>query len=335
VNSCGAMSEVAATQSTFESTFDSTKIFFRAFKHAQPTFAMYLIHGLSEHSERYAEFATQICRQLRANVFVVDHRAHGRTSCPSGSDDLSHLGDFSTTKDKAKLDCLEVMGGDALQLIHETSGDLPIFIFGHSMGSVIARWCLKLAPEKTIARIKGVILSGIPTVPSVIERLPLLIIVKSAIALGTGRDSLHRFIIGKFDNEVRQKTKNKQLPRSCFISSVLQEVEKFNSDPLCGQTVDLHIWKSMRSSLIGLESPDIFFKSLGDKRMPVLFISGKNDPVCAYGKTSIKCAKGMSDMGFPVTELFLDDCRHEFLYEIAPVKQKGIEFTQNWIISKL
>lgn len=329
------MSEVEAALSTFESTFDSTRIFYRAFRHTQPAFALYLIHGLSEHSERYTEFAREICHKLRANVFVDDHRAHGRTACPRGPEDISKLGEFSTSKDKAKLNCLEVIGGDALQLIHETSGDLPIFIFGHSMGSVIARWCLKLAPENTIARIKGVILSGIPTVPSVIERLPLLLLVKSAIALGRGRDSLHRFIIDKFDNAVRRQMKNKQLPKSCFITSVLEEVEKFNNDPLCGQTVDLHIWKSMRASLIALETPDKFFESLGEKRMPILFISGKNDPVCNYGKTSIKCAKQMSDMGFPVTELFLDDCLHEFLYETPPVKQKGIEFTQNWIISKL
>jgi alpha-beta hydrolase superfamily lysophospholipase len=329
------MSQASGSTATFKSTLDEQDIFYRSWKVTSPAVAVYIVHGLSEHSGRYTQFASMLSTTLNANVFAIDHRAHGYTSCPKGAEDVSQLGVFNTTKDKRTLNCLQAMGSDLLQLVEETSVGQPIILFGHSMGSVIARCCLRLAPTAVHDRVKGVVLSGIPTVPSVLERFPLLVLVSAAIALGRGQDTLHRFIMGKFDSAVRRSTGNKNLPKNCFLTSVLEEVEKYRNDPLCDQTVDLHLWKSMRSSLIELELPQEFFKSLGDKRMPILFISGKNDPVCAYGKTSERCAKGMKDMGFPVKEVFLDNCLHEFLYETPTVRRRGIEATTNWIKSKL
>jgi alpha-beta hydrolase superfamily lysophospholipase len=329
------MNEGRHGTSTLRSKLDDQTLFFRYWRDDSPTVSVYIVHGLSEHSERYNEFAIHLSKSLRANVFAIDHRAHGYTACPTGAEDLSQLGVFNTSKDKKKLNCLEVMGGDVLQLIEESSNNLPIIIFGHSMGSAITRWCIRLSPPTVLERIRGVVLSGIPTVPAVWERFPLLVLVSAALAMGKGQDALHNFIIGKFDTAVRHDTKNKTLPKGCFISSVLEEVEKFNKDPLCGQTVDLHIWKSLRSTMIELETPGRFFESLGERRMPILFVSGRKDPVCNYGRTSEKCAKEMKDLGFPVTEIYLDDCIHEFLHEAPVVKAKGTEETTNWIKSKL
>jgi alpha-beta hydrolase superfamily lysophospholipase len=321
--------------SFMKSKFDGQDIFFRSWRVANPRVSIYVVHGLSEHSGRYEEFASILSSSIAANVFALDHRAHGRTACPKGSGERVNLGVFNTSKKKSELNCLEVMGGDLLQLIEESSGSTPIILFGHSMGSVIARWCIRLAPSAILDRVLGVVLSGVPTVPSRIERFPLLLLVTGAIALGRGQDSLHNFIIGKFDTAVRRSSGQSDLPKSCFLSSVREEIDKFREDPLCGQTVDLHIWKSMRRTLIELEDPKSFFKSLGERRFPILFISGKNDPVCAYGETSKRCAKKMSGMGFQVSEILLDDCIHEFIHEAPAVRTKGIEETQNWIKSKL
>ena len=329
------MSDSSGSGSVMKSRFDGQDIFYRQWTYSSPSVCIYLVHGISEHSGRYSEFGSGLSSALHANVFAIDHRAHGRTACPEGSEDLSKLGLFNTSKDKGTLNCLKVMGSDLAQLIEETSGDLPVVIFGHSMGSVVTRWCLRVAPAAVHDRIKGVVLSGVPAPPAVLERFPLLVLVSSAIAIGRGRDFLHNFVVGRLDSALRSRKRNKKLPKDCFMTSVLEEIEKFHKDPLCGQTLDLHIWKAMRSTLIELESPREFYKSLGEKRMPILFISGKDDPVCAFGKASSKCARAMAAMGFPVTEVLLDDCIHEFLHETPPVKQKGIDETISWIKSKL
>jgi alpha-beta hydrolase superfamily lysophospholipase len=329
------MSTTPSEGSFFVSSFDGTKLFVRQWSVPNPTAAVFVSHGMSEHSKRYVDLGVHISKALNANVFSIDHRAHGLTACPAGECDVSSLGVFGTSKDKSTLNCLEVMGGDLLQLVKESSGDLPIILFGHSMGSLVARWCLKLAPADITARMKGVVLSGIPTVPAVFERFPLFLLVSSAIRLGRGQDFLHNFIMGKFDAAIRSQTGNKQLPKNSFISSNSAEVDAFLKDPLCGQTIDLHIWKSVRSTLIALESPASFYESLENHRVPILFISGKNDPVCRNGQTAVRCAKQMRKIGFEVTEEFLDNCLHEFLHELPEIRMKGLDITAAWIRSKL
>ena len=291
---------------------------------------------MSEHSDRYSAFAASLAEALKVTVRAIDHRAHGRTACPAGKADTSGLGLFRTSKDKSKIDCLQVMGGDLLDLITQTSGSLPIVIFGHSMGSVVTRCALRAASPEILGRIRGVVLSGVPTVPAHFERIPLLILLKSGIALGRGQGLLHNIVFNKFDGAVRSQRKNKKLPSSCFISSVDAEVKAFNEDPLCGQTIDLHIWKGLRSAMIELQSPKTLFANLENApRFPILFISGNDDPVCNYGKTAESDAAKMTSLGFPVTLVSLSGCLHEFLHEHEAVKQEGTHIVSSWISSKL
>jgi alpha-beta hydrolase superfamily lysophospholipase len=196
---------------------------------------------------------------------------------------------------------------------------------------------MRVADAETRLRIKGIILSGVPTVPAFYERLPLLWLLNSALLMGKGRDTLHHFIMDKFDNETRKIMKDKSLPSNCFISTNRAVIDDFNSDLLCGQTVDLHIWKSIRSVMIGLMKPKKFFSDWADSpnKPPVLFICGKLDPVCKRGDTAKSDAIGMRKIGFNVDEVYLDNCLHEFMHEEDRIREKGIGECITWIRSKL
>ena len=322
-----------------KSSIDGIEIFSRNWSVAEPKAMVIIIHGMSEHSGRYSEFARTIARDLQVSVVATDHRAHGLTSCPRPDSDLASLGIFSTNKPISTLDCLETMATDIMDVVksYDVNHQLPILIFGHSMGSLIARVLMRIAPADLQDRIRGVVLSGVPTVPAVYERFPLLVLVNSAIMIGKGRDTLHHFIMDKFDNFVRKLKKDKTLPPNCFISSVRSEIEEFNADRLCGQTVDLHVWKSIRSTLIALMKPSKFFISwTGTQSKPsILFISGKDDPVCQGGKTATSDAKGMATLGFKTDEICIDSCLHEFFHEQPQIRQKGISETISWLRSKL
>lgn len=97
-----------------------------------------LVHGMSEHVERYAGFASFLCEQ----GFVVcanDHIGHGKTV--SSAEDLGHMpleagedvliADVQTLRETV-LDRLSV------QCDMRVSG-IPYVIFGHSMGSFVTR----------------------------------------------------------------------------------------------------------------------------------------------------------------------------------------------------
>ena len=314
------MADISAISGTITSSFDGISIFYRGWIHPAPVGYVYIMHGMSEHSDRYKDFAIGLAKSLQVSVFATDHRAHGRTACPDGKSDLQNLGVFQTTKPLSSVNCLEVMARDLLDLIglNESQKSLPLVLFGHSMGSLIARWVVRTFPSSNSSQLRGVVLSGVPTVPALHERGPLLILLNMCLSLNKGRDKLHRFIMDKFDDKVRRDSKNPKLGRSCFISSVVTELENFESDSLCGQTVDLYLWKSLRSTLIELMDPKKF---LGDTKVPFAFISGRNDPICDYGKTASEDAKKMSH---PVTEIYLSNCLHEFIHEETRVREEGI-----------
>jgi alpha-beta hydrolase superfamily lysophospholipase len=333
------MTDVSEKSGYVKSSLDEMNIFYRQWSVPNPKAIIIIVHGMSEHSGRYTDFGSTLARDLGALVLATDHRAHGRTASVNTETDLSSLGVFKTNKQISKVDCLEMMATDIMDAILScgTNQQLPILIFGHSMGSLIARVFMRIAPISIRDRIRGVVLSGVPTVPAVYERFPLLLLLKSAILIGKGQDTLHHFILDKFDDAVRKLQHDKSLPRGCFISSVREQVDSFNADPLCGQTVDLYLWKSIRSTLIALLNPAKFYSSFQESQFkpPILFISGKNDPVCLGGKTAAGDAVGMRKSGFSADEICLDSCLHEFLHETSSVQQKGMNETIAWLRSKL
>lgn len=331
------MANITSTSSTCASSLDGTRIFYREWSAKDPIGVLLILHGMSEHSGRYAEFGSILAEKLGLRVIAPDHRAHGRTACPNDGD-YKELGKFGTLKNLSSLNCLEVMATDALDIVkhvHMKTPEAPLFIFGHSMGSIIARWTMKIIPADLEANLHGVVLSGVPTVPAAYERVPLVIALKTCLFFHTGQDALHGFVMGQFDDAVRKLRKDKTLPKDCMISSVLSEVDEFHRDPLCGQTVDLLIWDSLRSTLIRLQKPGAFFSSTSPSKYPIMFLAGRDDPICAFAKTSVADAEKMRQIGFKVDEVFLDGCQHEFIKEKEEVKELGISKTVSWIKSKL
>ncbi len=87
-----------------------------------PRAIVLLVHGLGEHSGRYAHVATALTA-AGYGVYAVDHRGHGqsdgpRTYIPSIQHPVDDLGQF-------------------FRQIQADHPDQPIIVFGHSMGALI------------------------------------------------------------------------------------------------------------------------------------------------------------------------------------------------------
>jgi acylglycerol lipase len=103
--------------------------------------AMVLVHGLAEHSGRYAELAATLCG-LGYAVHAVDLRGHGRSEGPR---------------------CLVLSFDEYLEDLDRFLGRVrteypgrPVFLFGHSMGGAVAGL---LAVERQ-SDLRGLILSA-------------------------------------------------------------------------------------------------------------------------------------------------------------------------------
>src|SRR5690606_7690287 len=96
-------------------------------------------HGLAEHAARYERFAAYLSK----NGFIVyahDHRGHGCTRAPDAPP-----GSFGKepAADKVIRDVLAIH-----ERIAEENPGLPVIVFGHSMGSLIALNFVLRHPER-------------------------------------------------------------------------------------------------------------------------------------------------------------------------------------------
>lgn len=87
-----------------------------------------LAHGAGEHAGRYLEPLTPII-EAGFVVYAADHRGHGATAGPEG------LGDFGPGGAAAAVDDMAVLS----RRIRTESPELPLVLFGHSMGAMFAQ----------------------------------------------------------------------------------------------------------------------------------------------------------------------------------------------------
>ena len=120
--------------------------------------AMLIMHGMTEYTLRYSEFASYLADN-GVIVFGCDMRGHGLTS-----PDQRDRGYFADDGGALLLaeDLLDVKSRAKDYLINNGCIDTPFFLYGHSMGSLIALRSLTAAKGEGLS---GVILSGVPECP--------------------------------------------------------------------------------------------------------------------------------------------------------------------------
>jgi alpha-beta hydrolase superfamily lysophospholipase len=328
--------QIGAEESQNTQTFvthDGESIVYRIWEPvgSDPKAVVYIVHGMAEHSGRYDPFARQMVEQLGVRVISPDQRGHGLTSTKQGRDD-EKLGEFRKGSNAQHKNAISLMGHDINELIYGTYQDLPVIVFGHSMGSVVARTALRIAEPRMGGIVKGLILSGVPTAPHWLELYPLHAVANIVKSTGLGHELVQRtFTHFKFDAPVRSRAKDPELPVNCFVSSDLEECKKFNEDPYTNHLVDAEILFSIVKTLAELEKATYF----GPPSVDVLFVTGREDPVASFGTSARSDADRMIKAGHQVTELYLSRSRHEFLREKEPIRKEGTNQVIAWIRSKL
>ena len=90
-----------------------------------------LVHGMGEHSGRYATFVVPQLLKHHISVIAYDQFGHGKTEGKKG-----HNPGF-----EAVLDCIDVIADKAKNIFGK---DVPTFLYGHSMGgNVVINYVLR------------------------------------------------------------------------------------------------------------------------------------------------------------------------------------------------
>ena len=257
-----------------------------------------IAHGMAEHLERYEAFADVLCENGFA-VYINDHVGHGQSI--KNTDELGYFGKKDGWKNFVE-DCHKLS-----EIAKKENEGKPLFFFGHSMGSFVARaYSFKYADE-----IKGAVYCGTsgPN-PAAGAGIALTNIIAKL------KGDHHR---SKLIDKVGFGAYNKKFEgRTAFdwLSRDNEQVDKYIADEMCGFLFTAYGYRDL-FSILGYVSSKDWFSGLS-KQLPVLIISGAMDPVGDYSKgvnivyDSLKAA-GKSN----VEKVIYPDARHEILNEKA------------------
>ena len=261
-----------------------------------PKAVFQIIHGIGEYIERYDDFAEFLASQ---GFLVVgqDHMGHGHSRGDGAISGYFHGGWLSAVEDSYEL----------LQSTMADFPNIPYILFGHSMGSFLARSILAKYPESGIA---CAILSGTCWQPP--AAMPAIVkIMETACKLldeTKPNEKLQNLIFGSYNSRVEH-------PQSP-MDWVSRDRKVVAAHPMNhGFQPTAGLLRDMMKGLYFVEQADHLANMKKD--LPIFFIAGGADPVGNYGKGIHACANafqkaGMEDVSVKIYPLF----RHEILNEI-------------------
>lgn len=276
-----------------------------------------IAHGMAEHGERYEEFAAYLCQKGFA-VLVDDHVGHGKSV--NSDDDLGYFGESNGwdafVEDERSL----------TEMIKAEMPGLPIVFFGHSMGSFIAREYIRRYGKDE--RIKAAVFCG---TSGKNPASSIAITLAGAIAKTKGSRHRSKFIdkiaFGTYNNKIKNaKTSFDWLTTDAVL------VDKYITDKYCGYLFTAAGYKDLFTILDRVSGKDWYIAV--DKNIPILVISGEEDPVGLYGKgikqvyNDLKLADKKD-----VTLKLYTGMRHEILNEID--REQVYEDIATWALSKI
>ena len=277
-------------------TEDGMQIYAKKWQAETEPRALFLIsHGMTEHIERYEEFASYMAAHGMI-VYGHDHRGHGRTG--------DHAGMLGVL---AERDGFEKTAEDIFTMVMlaklEHPG-LPVYLFGHSMGSFLIR----LLMQTYSSHINGVILSGTGYFPKhevVSGRL-----LAGLLSANKEAPLMNALTFGAYNRKISQM----KTPFD-WLSRDRQEVEKYLDDPFCGFIPPARFFSDLMTGLLHIHNRKQNRKIRKD--LPLLIAGGTADPVGSFGAGIWKTAQLYEKVGLEeIAVMLFDGARHELLHEI-------------------
>lgn len=255
-------------------------------------------HGMCEYFTRYTAFAKYLC-SLGFVVCGNDHLGHGASVPPSGA-----LGFFG------QHNGWSVLVDDVASLTNKIKRqfpDLPYFLLGHSMGSMVARLYL----ARYGSNLNGCILCGTPA-PNAMAGIGIQL--ANSVIRSHGPMYRSSMLSGMLFKHYTARIEDCQsqfdwLTRDRAVVSLYQSDAKCNFIFTASGFRDL--FRLMQNS------NHISCVRAAPHTVPLLFISGDADPVGGYGSGVKKIAAAYRAAGcHDVDVIFYKDSRHEILNEI-------------------
>ena len=268
-------------------------------------------HGMAEHRERYLGFIGFLCENGVA-VYMHDMANHGKSNR-----------DFTLTGWFGKKDGYKGLVKDFRRMVLTAEEENPgkkIVVMGHSMGSFLCRLYTAWYPNDPAA---GAIYMGTGG-PNPAGGAGKLL----SSLIGTFKGKTHKsnlmnnMAFGSYGKRFEGRTDFDWLTRDQAI------VDKYIKDPYCGFLFTVQGMNDLIRA--NGESNAASWYSGVRSDLPILVISGAEDPVGEYGKGIDKVCEKLDQTGHTkVTKILYPELRHEVLNELN--KEEVMGDVLDWI----
>ncbi|MBR0039203.1 MAG: alpha/beta fold hydrolase [Lachnospiraceae bacterium] len=274
-----------------------------------------IAHGLSEHIMLYepiAEYFTDRGFIVRGN----DHLGHGQSVLPGEPRlYLGPKGSWHFASDDIYTCRL---------LTEKEYGELPYIILGFSLGSYLVRdYLIRYGDSVDAAILVGCL--SFPKPATFFGK-----IIANVLALVLGEKAAPK-ILDFFVNETNNLQIKNRRGYLDWINENEDEVKRLMADPYAMETISIGLFRELLYAIKFTGKIENIAKM--NKDNPIIFISGKDDPVARGGKTISDLVKKFKQVGIKDVSYKLYDGRHRVLFEkTGPMTLDKI---YDWACSKL
>lgn len=260
-----------------------------------PRMVLQLAHGMCGTKDRFSPVMEFMASHGVACI-ANDHRGHGNSVY--SEDDLGYMYDGGS----------DALVEDMVQMTvyaHGRFHGLPVFLLGHSMGSMAARVFVQRHDDL----IDGLIISGSPSWNPLSRLGYSMMSLIDSIGAGRMRPSLLLNAMSWFYN----RRFSSEGP-DAWTCSDPQVREDFKNNPFCNYTFTVNGTMNILSLMIETYNNTSWVMNNID--MPVFFISGEDDPCIRSEKCFHDAALDMYGHGYHnLTSAIYGGMRHEILNE--------------------
>lgn len=247
-----------------------------------------LSHGMVEHKEYYYDFMEYLVKNGYVCI-INDHRGHGKSV--KNKKDLGYFYEESS-------DCLVEDLHQITEYLKNKFPNKKVVLFGHSMGSLIVRKYLK----KYDYEIDKLIVCGSPSINKM-SKIGLLLS-KFAKTLKGDRYRSNFLNTLALSND---KTNS-------WLANNKEYIQKYNNDELCGYVFTTNGFINLTNLMVQVYSKSNW--NLKNKKLPILFIAGRDDPIIKNEKMWLKSIDFLKNIGYKnIKHKLYDGMKHAILFE--------------------
>lgn len=267
-----------------ESNCDGLKLYVSLFiPKGKPKGIVQFAHGMVEHQIYYYDFLEYLCKCGYLCV-INDHRGHGKSV--KSEDDLGYF--YEENGDYVVEDLHQIT-----EYVKKEYKDLDVYLFGHSMGSLIVRKYIK----KYDKDIKKLVVCGSPSINKITG---LGLFLCRVFKLFKGDRYRSKFLNGlALTNDTPDK----------WLTTNKEYAEEYKNDKYCSYVFTVNGFINLIKLVRDTYSKDGW--SLNNKSLDIYFIAGRSDMVIKNEKEFLRSINFLKDRGYSnITYKLYDDCYH-------------------------